>query len=77
MIDPAKLGSSNAGPQQDVSLRAMPTTAQLPTVARLSLRRYTYIYNPRAMEFAKTASLQLHETDDSWLPRGTRSFFVG
>ena len=32
--------------------------------------------NPRAMEFAKTVLLQLHETDDSWMPRCTRSFFL-
>jgi hypothetical protein len=29
-----------------------------------------------AMEFAKTASAELAAADDSWLPPGTRSFFV-
>ncbi len=29
-----------------------------------------------AMEFAITASAINAEADDSWLPRGTRSFFI-
>jgi hypothetical protein len=29
-----------------------------------------------AMEFARTATAQPAEADDSWLPQGTRSFFL-
>jgi len=35
-----------------------------------------WLQNQMAMEFARTVTAQPAEADDSWLPQGTRSFFL-